>query len=59
MTALKKVKTENLSLFALSFDPIEELGNITWSEAEDILSSKLNDSFSLQELRAYLYFTQR
>ena len=72
MTALKKIKTANLSvqdlpsshsdwhelsLFALSFDPAEELGNTTWSE--DILSRNLKDLFSLQELRTYLYFMQR
>ena len=72
MVSLKKIKTENLSLqdlpspqsdwhelslFALSFDPREELGSIAWSE--DILSRTLKDSFNLQELRTYVYFIQR
>jgi len=46
---------DQLSEFALNFDPVLEIGKWTWSK--DLL--RFSNSSSVKELRAYLYFMQR
>jgi hypothetical protein len=46
---------DQLSEFALTFDPVLEIGRWIWSK--NLLL--FNNSSSVKELRTYLYFTQR